>query len=106
MVVAELLQWDAPIAVILLVLLTRFNDRLTHKQDYDYVEIFAGAGEVSAKLREEGLRGAPIDILLNPMLFDLTTEAGFYLNSPLKASYPPTRDGPGSWTEFQFLGKG
>ena len=33
MVVAELLQWDAPIAVILLVLLTRFNDRLTHKQD-------------------------------------------------------------------------
>ncbi|CAE7854247.1 unnamed protein product, partial [Symbiodinium microadriaticum] len=53
MVVAELLQWDAPIALILLVLLTRFNDRLTHKQDYDYVEIFAGAGEVSAKLREE-----------------------------------------------------
>ena len=33
MVVAELLQWDAPIALILLVLLTRFNDRLTHKQD-------------------------------------------------------------------------
>ena len=28
---------------------------------------------------QEGLRGAPIDILLNPMLFDLTTEAGFIL---------------------------
>ncbi|CAE7876011.1 unnamed protein product [Symbiodinium microadriaticum] len=86
MVVAELLQWDAPMALILLVLLTSFNTRLTHKQDYDYLEIFAGGAEVSTKLREDNLRGAPMDILLNPCLFDLTTDNGFILalNSVLR----------------------
>ena len=81
MVVAELLDCGAPIPLILVCLLLGFNPKLNHKQDsrkslgalvcvkvlvffthlslrallqdYDYLEIFAGCGEVSAKCQQD-----------------------------------------------------
>ncbi|CAE7206137.1 unnamed protein product [Symbiodinium pilosum] len=79
MVVAELLEHGAPLPLILLCLLAGFNPRLSHTQDYDYLEVFAGAGQVSEKLRQDGLTGAGLEILSNPMLFDLTSDVGYAL---------------------------
>ncbi|CAE7947469.1 unnamed protein product [Symbiodinium sp. KB8] len=48
-------------------------------KDYDFVELFSGDGEVSGKLRQEGLAGASMDLKDNPTAFDLTTDVGFAL---------------------------
>ncbi|CAE7243888.1 unnamed protein product [Symbiodinium pilosum] len=79
MVVAELLRWRAPMALILIVLLLGFNPLLEQREDNDYVEIFAGAGEISGRLRQDGAGGSAMDLLWNPMVFDLTTDVGFSL---------------------------
>lgn len=79
MVVAELLQWGSPLPLVLLTVLLQFHPRLRHKQDYDFVELFSGDGEVSGKLRQEGLAGASMDLKDNPTAFDLTTDVGFAL---------------------------
>ncbi|CAE7263487.1 unnamed protein product [Symbiodinium natans] len=60
MVVAELLQWRAPVPLILLCVLVLFNPRLNHGQDLDFAEIFAGSAEVSAKLRQDSLAFAQV----------------------------------------------
>ncbi|CAE7706054.1 unnamed protein product [Symbiodinium necroappetens] len=53
MVVAELLHWRAPMLVIMVNVLMSFMSVLDQRQDNDFVELFAGCGEVSAGLRED-----------------------------------------------------
>ena len=74
MVVAELISYRAPLALVLLCVVLGFHPRLHHEeagsiiralvhacvldnhqllQDYDYLELFAGAGEVSGKLCQD-----------------------------------------------------
>ena len=119
MVVAELLRWRVPLALIMSCVLLGFNEKLLQREDLeflflaclvlgdaykppednDYVELFAGAGEVSAKLRQEGVcllqvklglaissecfqdgaGGATMDIMDKPLTFDLTSHCGFAL---------------------------
>ena len=138
MVVAELLQWRVPVALITAILLLAFNPRLQQReelpnislissfsgpvvcnsgnvfvsiyiamcihvymlrQDNDYVELFAGSGEVSASLRQawqlwvhvdsvylagfslgkDGAGGTTFELMDNPLIFDLTSNSGFAL---------------------------
>ncbi|CAE7285440.1 unnamed protein product [Symbiodinium sp. CCMP2592] len=79
MVVAELLHWRAPMLLVMINVLMSFMSVLDQRQDNDFVELFAGAGEVSSGLREAGASGASFEILDNPQAFDLTTPVGFAL---------------------------
>ena len=101
MVVAELLRWRCPMSVVLLMVLMAFTPVLEQVQDcgflcicavsctvatnlvlagfqllgqdHDFVELFAGAGEVSAKLREDSklicscLDECPQELASSPM---------------------------------------
>ncbi|CAE7341313.1 unnamed protein product, partial [Symbiodinium sp. CCMP2456] len=68
MVVAELLRVDAPGILTLAVLLLIFNDKIPKTKDREFLEIFAGKGELSAAFRRAArqicsvcLRGASVD---------------------------------------------
>ena len=76
MVVRELMSYKAPPILILVCLLTIWNTQLHHKSDRNFLEVFAGRGEITRALRAANLRGAAIDIDHHPA-FDLTTPAGF-----------------------------
>ena len=50
MVVYEMLRWKAPAGLILAIVLLTANSRVPQRLDVDFVECFAGDGEVSLAL--------------------------------------------------------
>ena len=76
MVVLELLQWKAPAALILAIVLLASNTKVPQHLDIDFCEFFAGEGQVSLALWSVGLRGSSHDIRYSNLM-DLCSVAGF-----------------------------
>lgn len=76
MVVLELLRWKAPAALILCIVLLAANPKIPRDQQVDFVECFAGAGEVSFALWNAGLRGSSHDIRYSNLM-DFCSPHGF-----------------------------
>ena len=62
MVVFEMLRWKAPAALILAIVLLTSNSRVPQRLDVEFVECFAGDGEVSLALWGAGLKGSSHDL--------------------------------------------
>ncbi len=81
MVVYDLLQWRAPAALILLIVLIVQNDKLAPAQNEkvnNFVEVFAGSGAISLACWDRGLIGSAHDIEYTPLM-DMSTVHGFAL---------------------------
>lgn len=76
MVVLDLLKWKAPPVLVLLIVLLVANSKVPQTQDVEFVELFAGDGQVSMALWECGLKGSSHDIRYNKLM-DLLTPHGF-----------------------------
>ena len=63
--------------LMLLLLLLSFNQKLPQQVDVQFVETFAGQGEISKYLRELGMRGSTHELNLSPGYMDLTSTCGF-----------------------------
>jgi len=60
----------------LVCLLLVFNSRVERSVDVEFVEVFAGVGEISRACREQGLQGSSHDIAYSSH-FDLCSRCGF-----------------------------
>lgn len=69
-------RWSAPPVLMLLVLLLLFNTKVDRKCNIEYVEVFAGAAEISKACLANGMVGSSHDISYGPH-FDLCGRAGF-----------------------------
>ena len=76
MVVLELLRWKAPAALILAIVLLVSNTKIPQHQDVEFVECFAGDGEVSLALWNAGFRGSSHDVRYSKLM-DFCTPHGF-----------------------------
>ena len=75
--ILELTQWRAPPVLMLLLLYIQFNTKVPSSPSIEFVELFAGAGEASLALRQEGLSGSMHDINMAPQHMDLCQPTGF-----------------------------
>lgn len=69
-------KWHAPPALMLLCLLLTFNQRVDQTPDVEFVEVFAGAAEISRACRRNGMIGSAHDIRFSTH-FDLCGRTGF-----------------------------
>ena len=76
MVVYEMLRWKAPAGLILAIVLLTANSRVPQRLDVDFVECFAGDGEVSLALWGAGLKGSSHDLRYSNLM-DFCTPHGF-----------------------------
>lgn len=80
MVVLDLARWKSPAALQLLVVMMLHMDCkvLPREPPVQFIELFAGKGEVSQAFREQGWTGSSHDINTSPYM-DLCTAVGFLL---------------------------
>ena len=76
MVVLELLRWQAPAVLILLVVLLGSNEKVPRNLRLQFTEFFAGEGQISLALWASNMRGSSHDIRYSKLM-DLCTVAGF-----------------------------
>ena len=77
MVILDMVRWQCPAVLMLLVLVLLIIHNPKIKEDrLDFVELFAGRGEVSESFRRNGLRGSSHDLLTSGFM-DICTTAGF-----------------------------
>lgn len=76
-----MMRFGAPPALMILVVMLAFHEKIPQNINLDYVELFAGMGCVSLGLMATGKKGSSHDIDLSSYM-DLTTVTGFlYLSS-------------------------
>lgn len=75
---ARLQQLGAPVALrrVVVSLCTHRQMREALRAEIDFVEFYAGAGVVTSKMQEAGLRAVPYDVLQGPQC-DITRAEGF-----------------------------
>ena len=76
MVVFEMLRGKAPAGLILAIVLLTSNSRVPQRLDVEFVECFAGDGEVSLALWGAGLKGSSHDLRYSNLM-DFCTPHGF-----------------------------
>ena len=72
----QLERWRAPPVLIFLCLLLVHNVKVERTCDVQYIEVFAGAAEVSHAFRQVGMVGSSHDIEYSPH-YDLCGRTGF-----------------------------
>lgn len=84
MVVMELMRWNAPAVLMLLVVLLTANSRIPQSMDVGFCEFFAGDGQISLALWSCGVKGSSHDIRYSNLM-DLCSPHGFaFLDCNLK----------------------
>ena len=76
MVVLELLRWKSPAALVLAIVLLAANPRISQHGNVDFVECFAGDGQVSLALWGSGLTGSSHDLRYSKLM-DFCSSAGY-----------------------------
>ena len=76
MVVLELLRWQAPASLVLAIVLLAANPRIPQRGDVEFVECFAGDGQVSLALWGAGLTGSSHDLRYSKLM-DFCSSHGF-----------------------------
>ena len=78
MVVLELLRWQAPAVLVLLVVLLASNEKVPQNLRLQFTEFFAGEGQISLALWASNMRGSSHDIRYSKLM-DLCSVAGFVI---------------------------
>ena len=72
----RLQRWNAPPILMLLYLLLTYNQKVDHSVNVNFVEVFAGVGEISKACRSQGMIGSAHDISYSSH-YDLCGRTGF-----------------------------
>ena len=76
MVVLELLRWKAPAALVLAIVLLAANPKIPQRGDVEFVECFAGEGQISSALWGAGMTGSSHDIRYSNLM-DFCSSHGY-----------------------------
>ena len=78
MVVLELLRWQAPAVLILLVVLLGSNEKVRRNLRLQLTEFFAGEGQICLALWASNMRGSSHDVRCSKLM-DLCSVVGFVI---------------------------